>query len=53
MKKLTKKTNKMETQIQKSAKTNKITFFRNGKQVYDFKINGNIVTFSNGDIILL
>ncbi len=34
-------------------KTNKVTFYRNGKQVFDFTISGNIVRFSNGDFILI
>ena len=36
-----------------SKSTNKIMFFRNGKQVFDFTIKGNIVSFSNGDVILI
>ena len=37
----------------KDNKTNKVTFWRNGKQVFDFTISGNIVKFSNGDLILI
>lgn len=37
----------------KDLKTNKVTFYRNGKQVFDFTISGNVVSFSNGDFILL
>ena len=33
--------------------TNKVTFFRNGSQVFDFTISGNIVEFSNGELILI
>ena len=43
----------METLIQRNSKTNKVTFYRNGNQVFDFTINGNIVEFSNGDLIIL
>ena len=49
---LTSKTNIMTT-FQKCIKTNKVSFFRNGKQVFDFRIKGNIVSFSNGDVILI
>lgn len=41
------------TKCYKCNKTNKVTFYRNGSQVFDFEISGNIVTFSNGDIILI
>lgn len=41
------------TTLQKDNFTNKITFYRNGKQVFDFTISGNIVKFFNGDIILI
>lgn len=41
------------TRAIKNKQTNKVEFFRNGKQVFDFTIKGNIVTFSNGDYILL
>ena len=41
------------TRLQRDIKTNKVTFFRNGNQVFDFTISGNIVEFSNGDIILI
>jgi len=34
-------------------KTNKVTFYRNGNQVFDFTVSGNIVEFYNGDLILL
>lgn len=43
----------MKTTLIKNTKTNKVTFYRNGKQVFDFTIKGNIVKFSNGDYILL
>ena len=42
----------MTTKI-KNKETNKVSFFRKGKQVFDFTVSGNIVKFSNGDIILL
>lgn len=41
------------TTYKKCFKTNKVTFFRNGLQVFDFTINGNIVKFSNGDYLLI
>ena len=41
------------TTAKKDIKTNKVTFWRNGKQVFDFTISGNIVEFSNGDLILI
>jgi len=34
-------------------KTNRVTFYRNGNQVFDFTISGNIVEFSNGEFILI
>ena len=37
----------------KHKETNKIMFFRNGKQVFDFTIKGNIVKFSTGELILI
>jgi len=43
----------MKTTYLQDKKTNKVSFFRNGKQVFDFTISGNIVSFSNGDFILL
>lgn len=42
----------MTTSI-KDNKTNKLTFWRNGKQIFDFTVTGNIVKFSNGDLILI
>lgn len=41
------------TTAKKDIRTNKVTFWRNGKQVFDFTISGNIVEFSNGDLILI
>jgi len=41
------------TTSKKDTKTNKVMFFRNGERVFDFTISGNIVEFSNGDLILL
>ncbi len=41
------------TTTKKDIRTNKVTFWRNGKQVFDFTISGNIVEFSNGDLILI
>ncbi|WBC28413.1 hypothetical protein RPMD05_31 [Rhodobacteraceae phage LS06-2018-MD05] len=41
----------MKTKMLKNS--NKVSFYRNGKQVFDFVISGNIVEFSNGDLILL
>ncbi len=41
------------TKVIKCSKTNKVSFFRNGDQVFDFTISGNIVKFDNGDIIRL
>ena len=43
----------MGTKIIVDSKTNKVMFFRNGNQVFDFTTSGNIVEFSNGDYILL
>lgn len=37
----------------KDKKNNKISFFRNGKQAFDFTISGNIVEFSTGEFILI
>ena len=37
----------------KDVKTNKIMFFKDGKQIFDFSIKGNIVTFSNGEVIII
>ena len=41
------------TTLKKDKQTNKIMFFRNGKQVFDFVFSGNVFKFSNGDIILI
>jgi hypothetical protein len=41
------------TTKRKDRLTNKVTFWRNGNQVFDFTISGNIVTFSTGETILL
>lgn len=41
------------TTVKKDSKNNKLMFFRNGQQVFDFTIKGNIVSFDNGDIILI
>jgi len=41
------------TTYTKCKSTNSIKFFRNGNQVFDFSISGNIVKFSNGEIILI
>jgi len=43
----------MATIAHKDTQTNKVTFYRDGKQVFDFVVSGNIVEFSNGDYILL
>jgi hypothetical protein len=45
-------TNEMIT-TQKDIRTNKVTFWKNGNQVFDFTISGNIVTFSSGQTILI
>jgi len=37
----------------RNTKNNTVKFFRNGVQVFDFTTSGNIVEFSNGDIILI
>ncbi len=37
----------------KNKNTNKVEFFRNGKQVFNFSIKGNIVKFSTGELILI
>jgi ribosomal protein L13 len=37
----------------KNTENNKIMFFRNGKQIFDYTIKGNIVSFSNGYTILI
>ncbi|MBE7649151.1 hypothetical protein [Tenacibaculum finnmarkense] len=42
-----------KTTMTRDIKTNKVTFWRSGKQVIDFRISGNIAQFSNGDIILI
>lgn len=34
-------------------KTNKVTFYCNGVQVFDFTVSGNIASFENGDLILI
>jgi hypothetical protein len=44
---------KNKTTYTRDSKTNSISFFRNGKRVYDFTISGNVVSFDNGDFILL
>ena len=41
------------TTAKKDIKTNKVTFWRDGKQVFDFTMSGNIVKFANGDFILI
>jgi len=41
------------TKAIRNIRTNQVKFFRNGKQVFDFTISGNIVKFQNGDFILL
>lgn len=41
------------TTVKKDRQLNKISFYRNGKQVFDFIIKGNIVTFSTGEMILI
>jgi len=43
----------MKTTFTRDSKTNKVTFYRNGVQVFDFTVSGNIVSFENGDLILL
>lgn len=42
-----------QTKCYKCNKTNKVEFYRNGERVFDFTIDGNIVTFSNGETILI
>jgi hypothetical protein len=37
----------------KNKTTNKVEFFQGGKKVFPTKINGNVVSFKNGDIILI
>lgn len=37
----------------KCRKTNKVTFYLNGKQIYPVSISGNIYKFENGQNILL
>jgi len=37
----------------RNKKENTIKFFRNGIQVFDFTISGNIVEFSTGEFILI
>lgn len=41
------------TIAKKDPHTNKVTFWRNGNQVFDFTISGNIVSFSTGEMILI
>jgi hypothetical protein len=41
------------TTMTRCNKTNAIKFYRDGKRVFDFTINANIVTFSNNEIILI
>jgi len=43
----------MKTTFTTDQKTNSVKFYRNGAQVFDFTISGNIVEFSNGDLILI
>ena len=43
----------MKTTFTRDSKTNEVKFYRNGIQVFDFTISGNIVEFENGDLILL
>jgi len=43
----------MKTTFTRDPKTNKVVFYRNSVQVFDFTISGNIVEFENGDLILL
>mgnify|MGYP003400585703 CR=1 FL=1 len=45
--------NKIMITTKKDKLTNKVTFFRNSSQVFDFTISGNIVEFSNGELILI
>jgi hypothetical protein len=44
--------NKM-TKAVKYIKANKICFYRDGKQVFDFIVRGNLYLFSNGDLIVI
>ncbi|MEY5049410.1 MAG: hypothetical protein RLZZ175_2769 [Bacteroidota bacterium] len=39
--------------IIKCPKTNKISFFKDGNQLYDFKIKGNVIEFKDGEVIIL
>lgn len=41
------------TTLRKDRFTNKVTFWRNGKQVFDFTISGNIAHFETGETILI
>lgn len=41
------------TTYTKDKKTNSVKFYRNGMQVFDFSISGNVAFFENGDCILL
>lgn len=41
------------TQAVRNSRTNKVEFYRNGVQVFDFTTSGNIVEFANGELILL
>ncbi len=41
------------TTAKKDIKTNKVTFWRNEKQVFDFTISDNIVKFSNGNLNII
>ena len=38
--------------IMKCKLTNKVTFYKNGKQVFPITIKGNIAEFSNGEQVL-
>jgi len=41
------------TKAVKDIRANKICFYRDGKQVFDFTVSGNIFIFSNGDLITI
>jgi hypothetical protein len=39
--------------VMKCKRTNKVTFYKNGNQVFPTTIKGNIATFNTGELILI
>jgi hypothetical protein len=44
---------KEKIKVVKDKNNNRIRFYTNGKERFDFTIKGNIVQFSDGEIILI